>query len=314
VDRGKEEQGGYSIRLVSKLTGLSADTVRAWERRYGAVTPARTEGNTRRYSAQDVRRLRLLQQATGQGHRIGDIANLGEAALQELTRSTDESAVERLEAQETGISGEEASFAALRAAYFEAISQFEARKAQQQLARAAALIEPLHFVLRVVLPIMRETGDRWHRGEFTVAQEHLVSMQQRGLVQSLLMHAAPHRGAPKVIVTTPPGDQHEFGALAGAMLASLRGYETLYLGPDVPIDDLLHATRLWGPDVVLLSLVRQGTAAETRRQAEGVEQVARTITTWVGLSPDHPAAPLLKKAQRFSDFADLDLALTELLR
>ena len=314
MDHDREEQGGYSIRLVSKLTGLSADTVRAWERRYQAVTPARTEGNTRRYSAHDVRRLRLLQQATGQGHRIGDIAHLGEAALQKLTRSTDESVAERSEPLETSVRSEEASFAALRAAYLEAIALFEARKAQQQLARAAALIDPLQFVLHVVLPIMRETGDRWHRGEFTVAQEHLVSMQQRGLVQNLLLHAAPHAGAPKIIVTTPPGERHEFGALAGAMLASLRGYETLFLGPDLPVDDVLHASRLWGPDVVLFSLVRRGTAAEARRQAEGMEQIARATTTWVGLSADHPTAPLLKKAQRFSDFADLDLALTGLLR
>ena len=82
-------RGEYSMRVVTRMTGLSADTIRAWERRYGAVVPARTDGNTRRYSASDVRRLGLLKEATDRGHRIGDIAKLSEGELAEIAGSAD---------------------------------------------------------------------------------------------------------------------------------------------------------------------------------------------------------------------------------
>lgn len=302
----------YSMRVVTRLTGLSPDTIRAWERRYAAVVPARTEGNTRRYSAVDVRRLGLLKAATNRGYRISDIANLSEQELRELVDA--EGALTTGSTPEDEASGQlETAFKHVQQDYLEAIERFDARTAADQLARSAAIFSPRDFVLEVVLPIMRTTGDRWEQGSFTVAHEHLVSMQARSLLDAILRLSAPHKGAPKLITATPEGQLHEFGALAGAMLAALRGFDVLYLGAEVPAGDLLTAAEQSGAEVLLLSVIFRGTARETNALARSIVRIAKQVDTWVGIADDHPLTAKLQNAHTLHRFDDLDIALTKLV-
>jgi DNA-binding transcriptional MerR regulator/methylmalonyl-CoA mutase cobalamin-binding subunit len=309
----------YSMRVVTRLTGLAADTIRAWERRYGAVAPARTGGNTRRYSAEDVRRLTLLREATARGHRISDVARLGEEALLALATSegTLSAGMDEDEASPGGslahaAAGPEGTFAWLRRAYLEAISRFEARRAAEILARAAVVFAPRDFVLELVLPILVETGDRWERGELSIAQEHLVSQQVRSLLDTTLRLSSPHPGAPRLVAATPEGQLHEFGALAGAMLAGLRGHDVLYLGPQVPAADLLAAQEATGAAVILLSVVYRGSEHAVAELAAEVDAVASRAETWIGVAPDHPVVPLLKHGRLLHRFEDLDIGLATL--
>ncbi len=309
----KEHDAQYSMRLVTRLTGLSPDTIRAWERRYNAVTPIRSDGNTRRFSSQDVRRLSLLKEATDRGHRIGDIALLSEEKLHALIDIESSMAQPRpLEAEENDVG--KGAFERIRRDYFEAVQQFEVRRARDLLARASTVLNPRDFVLDVVLPIMRETGRLWEQQELTVAQEHLISMQVRGLLDTILRLSAPHPGVPRIIVATPQGQIHEFGALAGALWAGMRGFDVLYVGADVPADDLIDAVDRSNSQVLLLSVVLRGTPDEMRELARTIDDHAGRVETWVGLDPSHPVAELVERARLFHRFADLDMALTELVR
>lgn len=302
----------YSMRVVTRLTGLSADTIRAWERRYDAVVPARTDGNTRRYSAEDVRRLTLLKESTQRGYRIGDIAGLSEHELQSLASAEGELTSQSGQASSM-IRRPEDALELIRRDYLEAITQFETRAASDLLGRTSTIFPPRQFVLEVILPMLCETGDRWERGEFTVAHEHVVTQQTRNLLDSILRLSSPHRGAPKLIAATPEGQLHEFGALAGAMLAGLRGFDVLYLGPRVPASDIVGAYEVSHADVVLLSVVYRGTTKETAALATALDSIGDKAETWIGVDERHPVVSRLNRGRLLHRFEDLDIALTKLL-
>lgn len=300
------ERGLYPIRLVSRMTGLTAATIRAWERRYGAIEPARTEGNTRLFAAADVRRLTLLREATERGHSIGIAARLDDEALHKLLARavTDDTAVPPVQPE-----GSPAAHGPLCDAYLAAIDQYEARRAHELLHRAAALLPGRELVMEVVLPILREVGARWEAGRFSIGQEHIVSSQLSALLGALRQLTPSDRGASRVIVATPPGHRHEFGVLVGALLAASRGLEPVYLGPDLPISDIERAATISRCTLVLLGVARDLQPAERERLSGDVEGLARRHRTWIGCPAGHALLTLSPSARYFHDFESLDLAL-----
>jgi len=304
------EDGLYPMRVVTRLTGLNADTVRVWERRYGAVEPPRTEGRARRFTAQDVRRLLLIREAIGRGHAIRDVARLSEGELQSLLGQT--GALERGSESASAVPPEDAH-ARLRAEYLAALERFDVRRAGDILARSAALMEPTELVLEVIAPILREIGDRWEHGAMSVAHEHVGSAQLRSLLFAMMRLPGPQPGARKVLVTTPPGQLHEFGALIGAFVAASRGYEAIYLGPDLPESDLDVALELSRADLVLLSVVRDVSREELALLAASVRRLKGVAEVWVGLPEDHEAVAALSDVRLFHSYRDLDCALTSRL-
>jgi len=302
-------EGLYPMRAVARLTGLSPDVIRVWERRYGAVEPARTRGHARRYSAAEVRRLILLHEATRQGHSIGDIARLPDSRLEELagTRAMPASEVP------TSPVPDGDSLKALVESYLDDIARFQDRRAHETLSRAAALLPPTVFVLGVILPILREVGDRWVRQELGIAHEHVVSGHVKGFLTGLLRLApAPPPGAPRLLAATPQGQPHEFGALMAAFLAAANGWDVTYAGPDIPPDDLVQAAEGSGAHVVVLSVLYVPTGKEMQRLAEDLKALSRRLRLWVGIPPDHPLRALVRGIRLFDRLEDLVKALNDL--
>ena len=284
------------MRAVTRLTGLPANTIRVWERRYQAVTPLRTEGNARRYTQDDVRRLRLLKAATEAGHRIGDVARLSGDELAALDGQPKAAAHSLADVQRT---------------YLDAIRDFDSRGASRILARTAALLDPGTLAMEVVLPVLRTVGEQWVAGKLSVAHEHLVTVQMRGLLDTLLRLSDPLPGSPRVVVATPPGHRHEFGALVGAQLAIARGFDPLYLGVDVPFADLEQAFRVSGAAVCLLALARDVADSEQGELLDGLARLADVGELWVGLPPSHGLIEAVPRVRFFTRFEDLDAALVE---
>lgn len=295
----------YPMRVVTRLTGLSAHTIRVWERRYEAVTPVRTSGNSRRYTASDVRRLMQLRQATGLGYKIKDLSELPDDELERLVE-------DEQDVKESAGGGESRSTVEqLHRDYYDAIDRFDARTAAGLLARAATLMEPTVFIFEVVLPILQDTGRRWEAGEFTVAHEHLITHQVRGLLDTILRLTSPQAGAPRLLIATPEGMRHEFGALVGTLLAAARGFEPVYLGVEVPVEDLVKAVEKGHFDVVLLGLLYEADAKDLRSLDSALGKLAKTTELWVGLPPDHPSNGKVRGVRYFERFEDLDIALTQ---
>jgi MerR family transcriptional regulator, light-induced transcriptional regulator len=265
VGRGREAK--YPIRSVSRLTGVSIDTLRAWERRYRAVTPTRDERG-RLYSEADIARLRLLNQAVLSGHSIGRAAALSDAALRRLQSVAGAAAPEPV--------------APVHADFRAALARFDSVAVDRELARLAAVMAPADLVRDVLLPELRAVGDQWKRGQGGVAREHLMSAAIRHLLGSFLrLHARPERGV-RLLFATPSGDRHEIGTLGAAMLAASRGFAVTYLGPDLPVAQILEAARVARNVSVLVLGVTLPSPLLARELRAVVRDLPRGVELWAG--------------------------------
>ena len=259
----------YPIRAVAKITGLSLDTLRAWERRHKAVVPERSDRG-RQYRAAHIERLLLLNQLVQKGHAIGGIASLTDGELKSLLAPQLNQSPRESEAS-VGILGP----------VLAAIESFDARRAGDELGRLAAAISPRDLVYRVVVPLMNEVGTRWHDGQLAIAQEHLVSQLLRNLLGSMVQLFRSSNPAMKMVLATPAGESHEFGILASAMLASMAGIEAISLGTDLPAREIGEAAQRLSAGVVLLAvtLVSKTTAKELRAIAAAMPE---STELWIG--------------------------------
>jgi DNA-binding transcriptional MerR regulator/methylmalonyl-CoA mutase cobalamin-binding subunit len=234
--------GKYPIRVVARLTGIPIDTLRAWERRYAAVEPARDDRG-RLYDDVDLQKLRLLRRLVERGHAIGRIANLGEPELGRLLEAGLEPADRDGKADAVDLRG-----------LLEAVDRYDLVSVDRMLGKLSAVLSSREMVHDVVLPFMREVGKGWQEGRFSVAQEHMVSASLRNLLGSLVRVQAPRDGRAGLVFATPPGERHELGITAAAMLAAAGGLGVVYLGSDLPTADVVEAVRRTGARAVVLAL------------------------------------------------------------
>ena len=258
----------YPVRLVAVRTGLSPHVLRAWERRYSAVTPTRTEGGQRLYSDLDVQRLLHLQRLTDRGHAIGRIAAL---PLDELAR-LDKAAAERSPARGPSRSDDgvvdlpeqargEIIAAAVTAA-LEATRRLDTVELMVVLERAAVTLGVPVFIDQIVAPSLTSIGHGWRERTMSVAQEHMATTVFRRVLGWLLRVYEATSDAPRIVVATPPGHGHELGALMAAASAAAEGWGVTYLGPDLPVVDLVAAAAQAGARAVALSAVYQPSGAD----------------------------------------------------
>ena len=245
---GQDEQHGHAIRVVTRRTGLSAHVIRVWERRYGAVEPVRTPTNRRLYTDADIERLRLLHMATKAGHSIGRIATLPDERLAELIR---QDSPKRLEAGEKQ-AAEPGDYVVAAMA---AIERLDAAGLEAQLARAATDMSRNALMETVIDPLMDQIGTSWERGTLRIADEHMASAIVRAFLGSIHDLRRMATSGPGIVVTTPSGQVHEIGAMMVAIVAAAAGWRAVYLGPDLPADEISGAARRHGARVVALSIV-----------------------------------------------------------
>jgi methanogenic corrinoid protein MtbC1 len=228
------------------------------------VSPSRSEGGQRLYSDLDIERLLRLRRLTDRGHAIGRIASLPLSELARLESETlpDTGAAEAWPAQ---MSEDQAARAAGEgpvvgeavAAAFRAALQLDAGELQAVLERAAVTLGAPTFIDHVVAPLLRRIGQGWSERSVSVAQEHMASAVVRRVLGWLLRVYQVGNGAPGVVVTTPPHHSHELGALMAAASAAAEGWNVTYLGPDLPVSDLIGAVGQSGARVVAISAVHE---------------------------------------------------------
>jgi MerR family transcriptional regulator, light-induced transcriptional regulator len=269
-----------------RRTGLSADVIRAWERRYGAVSPARSDGRQRLYTEDDVVRLSLLQRATSAGHSIGEIAKLDVDALnaligQELPRDQDQRDLTADVLNEL----------------LAATAAFDSVALEQTLKRVVLSLGAERFVDEIAGAFLREVGDRWHAGTLSPAHEHLASHVVRRVLEWLGDAYDPGPDAPRIVVATPTGEMHELGAMVVAAAALSEGWRTVYLGPNLPSDEIATAAKRSGAELVALSVVY----ADDKRTADEIMKTARALPKNVGVLVGGAAAGKLNVGGRRTD-------------
>lgn len=242
----------HPIQVVVRRTGLTADVLRAWERRYHVVEPGRSEGGRRLYSDDDVERLRLLRRATRGGRRISNVASLGLESLAALVQEDEREEVKG--APEEGEVAVAASDVHLKAC-LAALERLDARELEAGIGRALVVLGAPLFIDRVAAPLLERVGELWSQGGVKPAHEHLVSAILQRVLGRAMEASEPPGSAPGIVVTTPAGQMHEFGALFAAATAASEGWRVTYLGPNLPADDIATAVRTTGADALALSIV-----------------------------------------------------------
>jgi len=271
-------QLGHPIRAVSRMTGLSPDTLRVWERRYGAVVPRRGERG-RLYSEADIDRLTRLRTLVSRGHAIGTIARLDSDALTELLGAVAAAPLP----DSTGVVVD------LQPLML-ALDAFDLPAIEALLSRHAVLLPHQELVFAMILPLLREVGSRWEQGRLRPSQEHLVSSIVRTVIGGLLRTTGHPDHSPRIVLATPSGERHELGLICAGLLAASAGYGVVYLGADLPASDIVHAAGAVSADIVLVSLTTPGAVDE--QELQRLARLSADLAVWAG----GPEAPRLQSA------------------
>ena len=267
TEQSAQDVPRHPIAVVAERTGLSQDLLRVWERRYRAVEPKRGVGGHRLYSDADVTRLRLLSAASSAGRSIGHIAGL---SSDELSRIVQEDAEARLTqagrpAAQTSQSERELALGAADVVEraLEATARLDAAELEHLLRRSVAQRGVTAFIEEVASPLLRRLGDDWHAGRSTIAHEHLASSTVHDIVTEAMRSLGRRGGAATALVATPTGERHAIGAALVGAAAAADGWRVLYLGADVPANEIAAAAIAARVRVVAVSITYIGDGAAT---------------------------------------------------
>jgi DNA-binding transcriptional MerR regulator/methylmalonyl-CoA mutase cobalamin-binding subunit len=288
----------YPIGVVARRTGLSKDVLRVWESRYAVVSPARSESGRRLYSEEDVERLALLRQATSGGWSIGEVAGRSMEELRDLviaTRAT------------VAVRDGEALPDELVKECLAAIEAMSAGRLEATLSRAIVELPATVFLDDVVAKLLEEIGNRWQSGILDPGQEHLASMAVRTALARVISDMQPGDSAPGILVATPTGEDHELGAMMAAAAAASSGWRTIYIGVDLPAEDIAAAVRRTRAEAIGLSLVAANGKSSLARVSEQLDrlrdEVGQGVKIFLGgrAAASHADVAARIGAERLSD-------------
>lgn len=254
------EQAQLRIGELARRTGVATGLLRAWERRYGLLAPTRTAAGYRLYSDGDVRRIRRMRELLGTG------LSAAEAAREALAEPAVPAA--------PGDVAPESASAALR----QAIERLDDAAAHTAFDRLLADYSLDAVLEGVVLPLLRELGDSWARGEVSTAHEHFASNVLRGRLLGLAR--GWDRGVgPRAVLACPPGERHDLGLLIFGLALREHGWRITFLGADTPSESLTETVQRLAPEALVLAVTDR---ARLEAVAETVEALAGATTVWVG--------------------------------
>jgi methanogenic corrinoid protein MtbC1 len=236
-----------SIAAVERDTGLSKDTLRVWERRYGFPTPARDTLGERSYPFEQVEKLRTIKRLLDAGHRPGRVVPMSVEDLDRLAATigapvAPQESVDRM-----------AQRAAELAPLVAALHANDVPRLRQLLAATLARLGLGRFVLEVAAPLNVEVGEAWMQGRLEVFQEHLYTESMQVVLRNAL-HLAPvaPQAHPLVLLATVTGEPHGLGLLMAEAMLVLEGCRCVSLGVQTPVWDIVRAATTLGADVVAL--------------------------------------------------------------
>jgi DNA-binding transcriptional MerR regulator len=244
------DSGPLRIGELSRRSGVSPELLRAWERRYGLLSPARSKGGLRLYSSDDLERVRTMQRLIAEGMAAAEAATL---------------VIGDLPPPDAPLLDPDSAIAELR----DALDAFDEPAAQTVLDRlfAAATVDLVLF--EVVVPFLHDLGDRWERGDASVAQEHFAASVIRGRMLGLARGWGLGVG-PLAVIACLAGEQHDLGALAFGLALRSRGWRISYFGADTPLETIEHAADFLKPRLIVVAAVTDDRVRPVARELEGL--------------------------------------------
>ncbi len=258
----------FSIGAVERDTGLSKDTLRVWEKRYGFPLPERDEHGERVYTAEQVEKLRIIKRLVDRGMRPSKIIV---ASLDELRALVDPAPAQP---------GPEA---AVVEPILALVRKHRVAELRQHLHQTLITQGLSTFLADTVAPMNTAVGDAWMRGQLEIFEEHLYTETLQGVLRNAIATIPQHNRPPRILMTTVPNEQHVLGLLMAQGMFALEGATTISLGTQTPIWDIVQAGLSQRADVVALSF---SAAFPANIAAEALEelrdQLPAHIAVWAG--------------------------------
>ena len=255
----------YTIKEAALRTGLTEPVLRAWERRYGVVTPARTAGGYRVYDEAALRRLRSMRRLIADGWSASAAAAAIIAGSEPATGDAPSGTGGLTASEQPAVLVEHLVLAA---------EALDSQRIEAVLDEMFAAGTYERIVEDYVIPSLRALGDAWAAGRVTVAGEHVASNAVlRRLAASFQASGSGRDGARPVLVGMPPGAHHELGGLIFATSLRRHGIPVIYLGADLPLDDWVEAVQRIDARAVVIGAVMPTDAVAARSVAVGVRAV-----------------------------------------
>ncbi|HYA65399.1 MAG TPA: MerR family transcriptional regulator [Burkholderiaceae bacterium] len=264
-----------NIAAVERDTGLSKDTLRVWERRYGFPAPQRDASGQRVYTAADVEKLRLAKRLLDYGYRPGKILAHRPEHLMQMVHAATPVVQRRPDAAHDGAEIE---------SLLDLLRTHRIEELRRQLSQSLLRLGLAQFVSGVVAALNARVGDAWARGRLEVFEEHLYSES----IQLILRNAIsgiPRPGVdpPLVLLTTFPRESHGLGLLMAEAFFALEGCRCISLGVQTPVPDIVRAAQIQKVDIVALSFSDSVNANQALGGiAELRSQLPANFEIWVG--------------------------------
>ncbi|MDH4154127.1 MAG: cobalamin B12-binding domain-containing protein [Nitrospira sp.] len=296
----------HRIHMVAKLTGLSRDVIRVWERRFEILKPTRGANRYRNYSDEDVALLRFLKEQLDTGASIGELSKLGREELLSRARAT-----------APQVSFVDDAYSRLLQELLSSLNPLNRVLFEKRVNGAVAVIpfeEALHGIL---LPLQEQVGQLWHDGHLDVAIEHYVTRQIQQRIFSAMNQLPVAEFGAKVVVACPPGEEHDIAACAVAYRCRVRGCRVHYLGANVPLVSLVKLCEQVEPDLTIMSFPVVPSEANATDLVQVLADEVRPVSALaVG---GHGALAMRDLFMKYNitvleNFADLDHRLDQLMR
>lgn len=231
----------FSIAAVERDTGLSKDTLRVWERRYGFPNPDRDSFGERAYSTAQVDKLRALRRLIDAGHRPGKIIRLSMEGLRRLSNDVATACAHKHAPTED------------LTAYIALLKEHRVFDLRDALSKAVQSYGLARFLVEVAAPLNRMVGEAWARGYLEVFEEHLYTESIKIALRAAIGQIAPTAEEPKILLTTVPNELHGLGLLMAEAMLALQGGVCFSLGTETPLWDIVLAATAQSVDIVALS-------------------------------------------------------------
>jgi MerR family transcriptional regulator, light-induced transcriptional regulator len=254
--------GYLRIGELSRRTGVSPELLRAWEQRYRLLQPSRSDGGFRLYSDRDEHRVRRMTGLIEQGRSAAE-------AAKEVLSGAEPAPVPEVAATVVG---------GLLVELTRHLDAMDAEGAHRAFDDVLATLSVQAALRDIVLPYLRELGDRWAAGEISIAQEHFASNLIRGRLMGIARDWGSGTG-PVAVLACPPGERHELGLIAFGIEIARRGWRVTYLGADTPISTMLQIARTSEPALVVLAVTD---VAKARDHAAELRSLAAVVPLAVG--------------------------------
>jgi MerR family transcriptional regulator, light-induced transcriptional regulator len=266
--------GGFSIGYVSHKTGLTTHVIRAWERRYQAVRPKRTQSGRRIFTESDIERLNLFKRLLEEGHSISTIAGLDQEKLIELTGGT----MHNQSPPSTGFSADASPAAcepdALVDVCLDAVRLLDGNRLYQRLQEGMLQLSRQALLETVVRPLMTRVGHEWVEGTMRIVHGHLAAVVVHAVLNGMLTTCLGEGDEkPCMLVATPAGQRCYLGAQAVAIIAQDHGWKPALLGFNLPAEEIAAACTIIQPQLVALSITSRVDDAFTNNELKRLCQM-----------------------------------------